>query len=69
MEIRWISAISELSKVEKIPLHFSVKKKNTFWRINFLIEKNVEFSVAKISYLAGLPNAPPVSAFLAKDRW
>ena len=26
-------------KVEKIPLHFSVKKKNTFWRINFLIEK------------------------------
>ena len=40
-------------KVEKIPVHFSVKKKNTFWRINFLIEKNVEFSVAKISYLAG----------------
>ena len=37
-----------------------MKKINTFWRISFLIEQNMEFSVAKISCLADLPNAPPV---------
>ncbi len=44
----------------KYPSTFQWRKKTRFGELTFWSKKNVEFSVAKISYLAGLPNAPPV---------